>query len=131
MPEQTPPLTRFLDQRADEAVAELATLSRAGKLDRAELEALHAAETAGKGRQSVLGTLAQLIDQATAEGAQGRASATRDPHEAPSQAPAPSAGGEGADKVARGEIPEWRKPEYTGPLSADQAVWRNANLRTK
>lgn len=38
----------------------------------------------------------------------------------------------GGDKAARGEdTPEWQKPEYTGPLSGEQAAWRNRHLTEK
>ena len=35
-------------------------------------------------------------------------------------------------KEARGEEkPAWKKPDYNGPLTADQAIWRLNNLYTK
>lgn len=39
----------------------------------------------------------------------------------------------GAGKAERGEeaTPEWKKPEYSGPLSADQAAWRNEHISIK
>jgi len=35
-------------------------------------------------------------------------------------------------KQARGEeAPAWQKEDYDGPLTGEQAMWRNANLTTK
>lgn len=36
-----------------------------------------------------------------------------------------------AAKAERAEVPDWKKPDYTGPLTADQAYWRNTHLVTK
>ncbi len=36
-----------------------------------------------------------------------------------------------AAKPARGEVPAWQRPEYDGPLTCDQAYWRNTQLVTK
>lgn len=37
-------------------------------------------------------------------------------------------------KTDRGEVigsPAWQHPDYSGPLTGDQALWRQAHLRTK
>lgn len=34
-------------------------------------------------------------------------------------------------KETRGEMPEWKKEEYSGSLTCDQAEWRLNNLRMK
>jgi hypothetical protein len=36
-----------------------------------------------------------------------------------------------ADKAMRGETPAWQKAEYTGPLTAEQAAFRNQRYIVK
>lgn len=38
----------------------------------------------------------------------------------------------GAGKKARGEeLAAWQKPDYSGPLTGDQALWRTERMSTK
>lgn len=36
-----------------------------------------------------------------------------------------------AGKDKRGEIPDWQRPDYSGGLTGDQAMWRNKHITTK
>lgn len=67
-----------------------------------ELRELIAAEQGGKNRVSLVRGLSELLSTA------------------------------GGGKADRGEeIPDWKKPDYTGPLTGEQAMWRNQHITTK
>lgn len=95
--------TEFLDRSAQDVIDELEQSGADMSVD--DLEALHEAEAAGKDRTTVLATIARMIEAA----------------EVPEE----------SGKAGRGELPGWQKPDYTGPLSATQALWRQANITTK
>lgn len=84
-------------------------------LDEVALKRLIAAEESGKKRVGVL----KLLNEAL----------TKDSDNPPAAGAKDDEGG----KEARGEVAEkpWQKPDYTGPLSADQALWRGKNIKLK
>lgn len=83
-------------------------------MDAEEVEAVKAAEAQGQNRTGVI------------KAADARLAELNNDDEA-DQSEASDEGG----KAARGEMPEWKHPDYSGPLTGEQALWRNENLRTK
>jgi hypothetical protein len=80
-----------------------------GDLSLADLAALTDAEAAGKSRKGVLAALDKLFaahDEAIAGAGQG-------------------------GKADRGEQPDWQKQDYSGPLTATQALWRGRHIVIK
>lgn len=120
-------IAAYLDNNADDAVNLVTDDLMNQELSTDDLKALHEAESQGKKRQGVLAPLAKLIDQASQPDADEDAA---DAGEAKADADT-----EGADKAARGElpaeVPAWQKPDYTGPLTGEQAMWRHANIKQK
>lgn len=45
--------------------------------------------------------------------------------------PAPEKPKRGSRSAVRDETPAWQKPDYSGPLTGDQAVWRHTRMVTK
>lgn len=100
--------TEFLGRGAAEVIDELKRV--ADDLDLHDLEALRDAEVGDKNRTTVLAAIARVIESL----------------EEPDEEPAPE-----SDKSARGEQPDWQKPDYSGPLTATQALWRGKHITTK
>ena len=77
-------------------------------MDRPDLVELLAQESEGKNRESLTKALAKAIEVID----------TEDDPPAEDAAPAEEE-----------QAPEWKSPTYAGPLTGDQAQWRNANLK--
>ena len=93
----------FLSATAAEVIDALKT---ADDLLAEDLDALQAAEQGGQSRKTVLAAIATAIT----EFASGREQSAK------------------ASSVAP---PDWQRPDYTGPITATQALWRRTNIVTK
>jgi len=93
----------------------------AAVLDDMTLEDLKALKALEEADPSPRSTLVEKLDDRIAELEQAGAEKADQPD------PKTDAG-----KKARGEeAPAWQKEDYDGPLTGEQAMWRNANLTTK
>lgn len=119
-------VNELLTQSVDDIVRTLAAAQPAAE----DLAALRAAEAAGKNRSTLLAEFDRLI---AAAGKDDTATATDDV--TITRTDDDAADDTGADKVERGEErpepPAWKLPAYSGPLTADQAAWRNQHITLK
>lgn len=105
---------KYLDGNQDDVLKVIAAGIEGGELGVAELRGLLDAEGAEKKRQKVLHLLSTELEKA-ANAAEDGAN-----EDAPAKAPGKASRGE--------EIAEWKKAEYSGPLSGEQAEWRRKHL---
>ena len=127
-----------LKELSEQSVSKI--LEGVGVLSDADLAALHQLELAKDSPRSTL--TAQLVEEAERRGVSLAGSGAPEGDSAePDEGLEPGAdeeanATEGSDseggKQQRGEeIPDWKKREYSGPLSMDQALWRSKNIQLK
>lgn len=125
----------LLNDNQNKVIKALDAAAEAGELTLDQVKALHAQESGGQKRQGVLAVIAKHLEALTeqqgadapASDGQGEADVAAEPTEA---AASPAQSSTDA-KAARGEAPEWQKKDYSGPLTGEQALWRNKHITTK
>jgi len=97
-------------------------------MDRPDLVELLAQESEGKNRESLTKALAKAIEVIdTEDDPPAEDAAPAEEEQAIDTEDDPSA--EDAAPAEEEQAPEWKSPTYAGPLTGDQAQWRNANLK--
>lgn len=135
-PEQDRDLAALLAQEETEIALAL------GDLSPGQLAEAHALETAGANRAALLAAIVAELDAARAGGDESagdaldavnaaEAAGASPPPPAESAPPRRRGGGGKGGRAPRAEPPDdpWRAEDYTGPLTATQADWRNRHLK--
>lgn len=81
-----------------------------------QLRELRALETAEQNRKTLLEAIDDELVQRAKQGNGGEAEAG-------------GAGAAGSAAPAADPLPKWMGADYTGPITVEQAEWRNANLK--
>lgn len=112
---------KILDGNVDEVRDAVSAGIESGEIGIPELQGLLDAEAVSKKRQGViafLGDKLQVLQDALL----------------PAGDQDPETDQDAGDKAERGEevkTQEWKKPEYSGGLTGEQAMWRNTHLDSK
>lgn len=110
-------MTLNVNQNADAVIAAI----NSGDHDGAALTAALEAESADKKRQTVISAINAAL-QAIAD-----AESIEPPEDAPQSEPEPPA----QKALASQPTISWRRDDYSGPLTLDQALWRKTNIKLK
>ncbi len=136
-------LIEILNGNTKSVTRSVAEGAESGALSLEVLRELNEAESQRQKRQPVLAALAKAmdtlvnqapVDDSAAEGSQGESqndAADKTQQKPPAEKPADAAKQKQGGKAERGETPEWKKPDYTGPITCEQAMWRNKNISRK
>ena len=118
-------LNKILEANAKSIQKSVTDGVTAGAFDADLLRQLSELEAQGQKRQPVLVLISKAIDELVKTPPPKEDDEDDDSKEE-SFGPEKKAG-----KEARGEIPDWQKPDYSGPLTCEKAEWRNKNIKTK
>lgn len=110
----------MLDDLGPDDVLALQALEREGKNRKGLIDAIESYIEAQQGDTPDASVSEEGQSADPAEGAGETEAGTQDAEPAPADA-----------KAERGERPAYMKADYSGPLTIDQAEWRNNNLRQK